>query len=300
MKTYRSGREDLRIDDELYAAIKQTGARSGGTLFATLLAAYEALCLPPLRPVGFRRGHSFRGAASARERHARRPLRQHRSVASALDPAAPFTEHLRTVRDELAQAQDHSRHTFGSLVRRLQLPRDPSRTPLVGMTFSIDKVGAPFDFGDVTIASLSTPKSYSNFELQVNVVDSGSDLLLECDYNADLFDERTIRRWLSHYETCSVASWPTGSLRRALALLGAGMEWARGWAQVGRCCWRSDGSESSLRRQRAPASPALPAHPPRATAVRDGVARLGHDATQKVLVVGEPASDRGAREEIAL
>jgi non-ribosomal peptide synthetase component F len=69
------------------------------------------------------------------------------------------------------------------------------------MTFSIDKVGAPFDFGDVTIASLSTPKSYSNFELQVNVVDSGSDLLLECDYNADLFDESTLRRWLSHYET---------------------------------------------------------------------------------------------------
>ena len=87
--------------------------------------------------------------------------------------------------------------TFGSLVRRLQLPRDPSRTPLVGMTFSIDKVGAPFDFGDVTIASLTTPKSYSNFELLVNVVDSGSDLLLECDYNADLFDESTLRRWLS-------------------------------------------------------------------------------------------------------
>jgi amino acid adenylation domain-containing protein len=118
-----------------------------------------------------------------------------------LDPDAPFTEHLRTVRDELAQAQDHSRHTFGSLVRRLQLPRDRSRTPLVGMTFSLDKIGAPFDFGDVTIASLTTPRSYSNFELQVNVVDNGSDLVLECDYNADLFDQSTIRRWLSYYET---------------------------------------------------------------------------------------------------
>ena len=110
-------------------------------------------------------------ASRASTRTRRSPSTFARSVTSSPKP--------RTTRDL----------TFGSLVRRLQLPRDPSRTPLVGMTFSIDKIGAPFDFGDVTIASLDTPKSYSNFELQVNVVDSGSDLLLECDYNADLFDE---------------------------------------------------------------------------------------------------------------
>jgi amino acid adenylation domain-containing protein len=200
-KTYRSGREDLRIDDELYAAIKQTGARSGATLFATLLAAYEALVYRLSGQSDFVVGVPFAEQpqleSSTLVAHCVNtvPLR------ARLDPAAPFTEHLRTVRDELAQAQDHSRHTFGSLVRRLQVPRDPSRTPLVGMTFSIDKIGAPFDFGNVTITSITTPKSYSNFELQVNAVDSGSDLVLECDYNADLFDESTIRRWLSHYET---------------------------------------------------------------------------------------------------
>ena len=85
-------------------------------------------------------------------------------------------------------------------MRRLNLPRDPSRTPLVSTTFAIDKLGAPFDFGDVTIESLATPRAYSNFELQVNVVDNGSDLLVECDFNADLFTETTMRRWLSHYE----------------------------------------------------------------------------------------------------
>ena len=200
-KTYRSGREDLRIDDELYAALKNTGAKLRATLFATLVATFETLVYRLSGQSDFVVGIPF----------AEQPLLENSMLVAhcvntvplraRLDPAAPFAEHLRTVRDALAQAQDHSRLTFGSLVRRLQLPRDPSRTPLVGMTFSMDKIGAPFDFGDVTIASLTTPKSYSNFELQVNVVDSGSDLLLECDYNADLFDESTIRRWLSHYET---------------------------------------------------------------------------------------------------
>ncbi|MBA2515406.1 MAG: amino acid adenylation domain-containing protein, partial [Solirubrobacterales bacterium] len=117
-----------------------------------------------------------------------------------LDPELPFAVHLRAVGRQLAQAQEHSRLTFGSLVRRLQIDRDPSRTPLVATTFAIDKVGAPFDFGDVTVASVGTPRRYSNFELQVNAVDNGSDLVLECDYNADLFTAPTIRRWLAHYE----------------------------------------------------------------------------------------------------
>ena len=118
-----------------------------------------------------------------------------------LEPGRPFVEHLKAVRDDLAEAQEHSSTTFGTLVRRLNVARDNSRTPLVSITFSIDKIGAPFEFGDLTIASVRTPKAYSNFELQLNIVDSGSDLVVECDYNADLFDGPMLRRWLSHYET---------------------------------------------------------------------------------------------------
>ena len=120
----------------------------------------------------------------------------------------PFAEHVRRVGADLAGAQDHSDLTFGSLIRRLRLPRDRDRTPLVETTFTIDKIGAPFDFGDVTIASVDAPKNYANFDLQVNAVDSGSDVLIECDYNADLFDGAAMGRWLSHYETL---------LRRAVA-----------------------------------------------------------------------------------
>jgi len=215
-KTYRSGREELRIDDELCAALKQTGARSGATLFVTLVAAWEALVYRLSGQSDFVVGIPFAGQPQLENSTLVAHCVNTVPLRARLDPDAPFTEHLRTVRNELAEAQDHSRLTFGSLVRRLQVARDPSRTPLVGMTFSIDKVGAPFDFGDVTIASLTTPRSYSNFELQVNVVDNGTDLLLECDYNADLFDESTLRRWLSHYETLlrSVVARPDDAVAR--------------------------------------------------------------------------------------
>jgi amino acid adenylation domain-containing protein len=200
-KTYRSGRVQLRVDNELYAAARKTGARSGATLFATLLAAYQALVYRLSGQSDFVVGIPFAEQPQLENSTLVAHCVNTVPLRARLDPAAPFAEQLRTVRQELADAQDHSRLTFGSLVRRLRIARDPSRTPLVAITFAMDKLGAPFDFGDVSIAALATPKSYSNFELMINIVDNGSELVVECDYNADLFDGPTVRRWLSHYES---------------------------------------------------------------------------------------------------
>ena len=222
VKTYRSGREILRIDEELCAALKRTGARSGATLFATIVAAYEVLLSPPGGTVRRRRRHPVRRPTSARKRCAGRPLREHRATAGDPRPRCTVRRAPPHRARDLAEAQDHSLLTFGSLVRRLNIARDPSRTPLVATTFAIDKVGAPFDFGNVSITSLRTPRSYSNFDVQMNVVDTGSDLLVECDYNVDLFTSASIRRWLSHYENLlrAVVAEPGDSVA-SLPLLGA-------------------------------------------------------------------------------
>jgi amino acid adenylation domain-containing protein/FkbM family methyltransferase len=200
-KTYRSGQEDLRIGHELYAAVKKTGAKSGATLFATLLAAHEVLVYRLSGQSDFVVGIPFAGQLLLEDPALVAHCVNTVPLRAQLDPAATFGSHLRAVRQRLADAQDHSRLTFGSLVRRLRVPRDRSRTPLVALTFNIDKIGAAFDFGELTIASLTAPKWYSNFELGLNVVDSGSDLLVECTYNADLFDAATIRRLCGHYAT---------------------------------------------------------------------------------------------------
>lgn len=200
-KTYASGRELLRIDSTLYAGVKAAGAPAGATLFATLLAAFEVLVHRLSGQADFVVGIPLAGQPELENpslvAHCVNtvPLRAH------VDPEAPFAEHLRAVRQGLARAQSHSRVTFGTMVRRLRIPRDRGRTPLVAITFTIDKIGAPFDFGDLAVDSVTTPKSYANFELAINLVDSGSDIVVECDYNSDLFDGPTLRRWLSHYET---------------------------------------------------------------------------------------------------
>ena len=233
-KTYRMGQEILRIDQELYAAIKMAGAKSGATLFATLLAAYEVLLHRLSGQSDFVVGIPFAGQAQLENPALVAHCVSTVPLRAALDPEATFVEHLRTVRQELVAAQDHSRATFGSVVRRLRIPRDASRTPLVAVTFNIDRIGAPFEFEGLSIASLSTPRSYSNFELAVNVLDSGSDLVVECDYNGDLFDRATILRWLSHYEVLlrGIVAEPAARLRELPVLTTDDVDAVRGWNQT--------------------------------------------------------------------
>jgi amino acid adenylation domain-containing protein len=220
VKTYAAAQEDLRIGAELYTAVKKTGGRHGATLFATLLAAFEVLVNRLTNQPDFVVGIPFAGQLQLANphlvAHCVNTVPLHTHVAGD----ASFVSHLKAARHALAEAQEHASLTFGSLVRRLRLPRDRSRTPLVTITFNIDKVGAPFDFGDLVIEGLRTPKAYSNFELAVNVVDSGSDLVVECGYNSDLFTADTIKRWLGHYQTLlrSIVADPQTAVER-LAIL---------------------------------------------------------------------------------
>jgi amino acid adenylation domain-containing protein len=220
-KTYRSGRETLRIDAELYGAVRKAGAKAGATLFATLVAAFEALVHRLSGQDDF-----VIGIPLAAQLELENPALVAHCVntvplRSRIDPDLSFAEHARGVRDALSAAQLHGHVTFGTIVRRLRVPRDPGRTPLVSITFTTDRIGAPFDFGDVEVAAIATPKEYSNFEVALTAVDDGRGIILECDYNTDLFDASTIKRWLSHYETLlrGLVADPTTAVD-ALPLLG--------------------------------------------------------------------------------
>ncbi|HET6546395.1 MAG TPA: amino acid adenylation domain-containing protein [Rhodanobacteraceae bacterium] len=201
LKTYTAGRQTLTVDNELYQALRKVAAQQKTTLFVALLAAFEILVarlssagelvigVPMASQILQDNAHLVAHGVNTIPLLCRIDLRQ------------SFSEHLQATRKAFFDAQAHQRLTFGSLVQELRLPRDPSRTPLVSVVFNIDKLGSPFDFGDVSVISVDAPKAFYNFEFGVNAIDNGESLLLECDYNADLFKAATVDRWLSHYRT---------------------------------------------------------------------------------------------------
>lgn len=201
VKTFSGATYRTRIDTIACKQIRQAGAKQGCTLFATLLTGFAALLhrltaqsdivigIPTagqsLIETGTLVGHCVHFLPI------RIPLVEGQSAA----------ELLQQVKRTVLDAYDHQTYTYGTLLRNLKLRRDPSRLPLVEVQFNLEKVGANLNFPDLQVAVDPNPKTAVNFDLFLNVVESDQGLLIDCDYNSDLFDRETIARWLTHFET---------------------------------------------------------------------------------------------------
>ena len=71
--------------------------------------------------------------------------------------------------------------------------------------FNMDRAGNFDSFAGLETeflpAPCRNPQGTSRFDIAVNVVEIEGRLLIEFDYDSDLFDAETIQRWLSHFET---------------------------------------------------------------------------------------------------
>ncbi|RYJ02428.1 MAG: amino acid adenylation domain-containing protein, partial [Acetobacteraceae bacterium] len=116
------------------------------------------------------------------------------------DATTTLAAHLAAVQEETALAREHQGFTLGTLVRRLDLPRTTGRLPLADVQFNLERMAQPGDRGGLALRASTIGKAFVNFDLFVNVIEQDDGLRIECDYNTDLFDETTVRRWLGHYE----------------------------------------------------------------------------------------------------
>lgn len=142
---------------------------------------------------------------------ARRPVdRQHELIGyclnllpmrSQISAGQSAGAYLAQVKQTLLAGLAQQRYPFGRLVRQLNLARDASRPTLSSVSFNLDQVAERLTAADLTIEAQKETPTSARFELEINVVDNGQQLLVECTYNRDLFDSVTIERWLGHYQT---------------------------------------------------------------------------------------------------
>ncbi|HEY0408673.1 MAG TPA: AMP-binding protein, partial [Candidatus Dormibacteraeota bacterium] len=183
-------------------ALKRLAARSGTSFFTLLLTGFSAL----LHRLSAERDLVV-GILSAGQATADRPQLVGHCVNTLpircrIDGAASFRDLLAQVRTGVLDASDHAGFTYGSLLRTLPLVRDPSRLPLVSVLFNLDQEIA-FDgpgFDGLVAGFASVPRSYETFDLFLNAVEADGALRLECQFNTDLLEAGTARRWLSALE----------------------------------------------------------------------------------------------------
>ena len=219
MRTQTAGRYDHVLPADLVAAVKKLGAQNDASLFATLLAGFDTLLFRLTGQEDVVVGIPAAGQSASGQDGlvghcvSMLPLRARMSRSQA------FTELLAASRSTMLDAYDHQEVTLGRVLQVLPIARDPGRLPLISVIFNIDQAlsGESHSAPGVALELVSNARRYETFELFINAVDSGAaGMRLECQYNADLFDEATVARWLASYETLlrSVLGDPKSPLGR--------------------------------------------------------------------------------------
>ncbi|MGU3496023.1 amino acid adenylation domain-containing protein [Xanthobacteraceae bacterium A53D] len=201
MKTFAGDTCTGAIDADLYRAVKKAGGRAGATLFSTLASAFQIVLW---RLTGQADQVLAIPTAGQSRVEGEAPLVGHcvnfLPLRTRIDPDAPAAQMLKGVQKAMMDLNDHPHFTFGTLVRKLNIMRNPSRLPLTQVQFNLERLGSALPFGTATGSVAANAKAFTNFDLFLNVIESETGLRLECDYNTDLFDRETVVRWLGHFE----------------------------------------------------------------------------------------------------
>lgn len=215
-RTYRGNRIDQVVDRELVMAIKNLGKSLGCSLVNTLLATFEVLVhritgkqsmvigLPASGQVAYECydlvGHCVNFL----------PLSVH------VNPDLTIEAYIKARRSELLTDYEYQQITFGSLIKKLNVPRNTGQTPLVSVVFNVDMgMDEKVSFHGLQHQLISNPRTHENFDLFFNVSGSEESLSFEWSYNTDIFKDSTIRKWMHQFAElmAKVAADPSSKIK---------------------------------------------------------------------------------------
>ncbi|MES2278520.1 MAG: amino acid adenylation domain-containing protein [Bacteroidota bacterium] len=201
IRTYNSEHYKHSLDTELTAAIKKLANQSGNSLITTLLVSFEVWLQNTTGQRDVVVGVPAAGQAAIGQMGLVGHCVNLLPVKSSLDGESTFFQYLKKRRSEILDAYDHQMITFGTLLKKLNVGRDPSRVPLVPLVFNSDMgMDLGISFHKLTHQLVATPRAFENFEIFINVNDIGSGLHLDWSYNSGLFNHPSVEGMMHGFE----------------------------------------------------------------------------------------------------
>jgi non-ribosomal peptide synthetase component F len=135
------------------------------------------------------------------------------------DPS--FRELLARVRKRALEDYTHGDLPFEKLVEELRPPRDLSRSPIFQVLFVIQNT--PLEaLARGAVSGVIGERGTAAYDLSLYLIETGRGFSGSLEYNTDLFDRATVRRFSEHYEhlLAGIVAHPESSISE-LPLLGA-------------------------------------------------------------------------------
>jgi glutamate-1-semialdehyde aminotransferase len=202
IQTYQGNRKRLVIPRELRPALNKFASSQNSTLFITLLSCFQVLLHQISGQEDIIAGIHSAGQAAMGGKHLMGFCINTLPLRNRISWDETFTDQLSRTKQDVFAAQKHQNYSLRRLVKRLQLVRDPGRPPLIPVIFNLDRSrGADSDtqIAGLEVSRIPSSTVFARFDLLWNAVETDTQLVVDCTYNTDLFDARTIEGWMDRY-----------------------------------------------------------------------------------------------------
>ncbi len=201
LQTFDGAIEQYHIRRELADALHALGRKHGGTDFMVLLAALDVLLhrytgltdIAVGSPVANRNESGAEGVIGL--------MFNTLVMRTDLSGDPSFGELLARVRDVALGAYAHQEFPFERVVEIVKPPRDTSRSPLFQVMLLVQNMPMePLQLPGLSIEQVPVRMGSAKTDLSVEVIQGTDGLHLFLEYNTDLFDAPTVRRFAEHFE----------------------------------------------------------------------------------------------------
>ena len=204
IQRYEGSREEVRPGEEVSRAIREMSVKEQVTTYMTLLAVWKVLLwrysgqqdIVVGTPIANRSRREVEGLIGY--------FANTLVIRSRVEGDKSFEEFLREVKEACVGAYAHQDIPFEKLVEEMQPVRALSHSPLFQVMFSYQSAQAASGAGagsSLLLKPMQVDAPTAMFDLTLNLVETGKEIVGTLEYNTDLFDAATVRRMARHFET---------------------------------------------------------------------------------------------------
>jgi aspartate racemase len=195
-------RRSFRVSKELTQVLKKLGQQERGTLFMTLLAAFQTLLYHYTAQENLVVGSPIAGRTRAETESLIGFFVNTLVLRTEVSGHLNFRQLMARVREVALEAYTHQDLPFEKLVEELQPDRSRSHTPLFQVVFALQNVPRqPLELTGLITSPLEVDSGTAMFDLSLFMAEDEDSLRGSIEYNSDLFEDATITRMLGHYQT---------------------------------------------------------------------------------------------------
>jgi amino acid adenylation domain-containing protein len=210
----------FHLEKDIYQRLNSLAKQEGVTLYVLLLSAFQTLLLRYSGQDDILVGTPVAGRVRSEYEAIVGFFINQVVMRGDLSGNPSFRQLLNKNRTTVLEAIEHQEFPFPSLVDQLKLTRDPSHYPIFQVLFNLLKhqtlhavdrlidgtaVDEPMEFGPLKLKPFLLNQEEGQFDLALEMVDTGVSLLSSFRYNSDIFNQVSIIRIAKEF-SCLIES----------------------------------------------------------------------------------------------